>query len=97
MVIFCISLLLYHAMDYQCFLYLFTGNEVISAFKSNQSREPVSETTSGNSSLKFFAFRTTLGTQISISQDSLVKQTSTYVHTHTHTCTSAHTQIKDTF
>lgn len=44
----------------------FTGIEVISTFKSNQSREPISETTSENSSLKLFPFRTTLGIQISI-------------------------------
>lgn len=102
MVAFRIFLLLYHAMDYQCLLYLFAGNEVISVFKYKQSRKPILETTSGNSSLKFFPSRTTLVTQISISQNSSEKQCvcvhiytpcvcmCIYIHTHTQKDTHNH-------
>lgn len=92
-VIFCLSLLLYYAIENQCRLYHFTRDEVISAFKSNDSREPVSETlvaTSESSSSRFFFCRTTLGTQISISQGGFFRETEQvymcmYINTHAYT------------
>lgn len=56
--IFCISLLLDHAMDYQCSLY----SQVISVFKSDQITEQIPEPIQ-KAFLKFYSSTTTLITK----------------------------------